>query len=345
MESLHRIAEPKVESFPRMLQCRVGILREIFKFYQLGEIGVYIGKECIMYEYNNADPWPVPILARKRRGYFQEMIEDHCLVFDDREFASSSEAWDYIRDTLDKGILSIIKADAYHIPYCPMYGSEHQTHFICLSGISDERDTVYIYDTSYRKYHQEAPRQVVENAWKEANYKIISVLQPTQIRKVDYNSFLSTMKSNAENMLNPDYKHIYENNTYMDSAGDYSSYKAGVDAIVGFGQILQTIPYDEKFKENLINTYIVVSDIMEQTELHLIYLASMVNQFNLRGMEQMIDDIKYLSQEWMLLKNMLVKAAYRNSEEILSRCSQKVFHIADQEKRFFHDIANYISYL
>lgn len=339
MEKLYSLSNPKQDL--RMLQCEIGPLRAIFDHFKLGEVSNYLGKEYIFYE--TPVTKPMPRFSRRTKDIYDELVSEHDFQYDLHTFEQSRDAWNHLYDTLDKGYLSIIYLDTYHLPFNPLYQTKHQNHCVCINGYSKSDQSVFIYDTSYKQFNKKISQKELEAAWEVYRYKKIDIHNEQYLKQVDEEAFLKAMTKNIENLTSPTFEAIYTHNTHLKKdLNPAKTYHMGFEAMEYLCDIIKNFESIASTQNLKLDLYFTIYCIAEQTDLHSLFLFNMGKKFDL-PISDLADDIKYIVQEWAIVKNMLIKSSYKDTKNMLLRASNKVLGIIDKEKRYVDEMIKILS--
>ncbi len=335
MECLYSL---EIENSSDLLQCINGPLTAIFNYYQYGELADYVGRE-LFFCYCQKDE-ETPIIIRKRKEVFDELEELNFNV-QINTFTRQDKAWAFLYDSLSKGIISLIIVDSYFIPYSLLYQKQHDWHSVAVNGVHKNGD-LYVFDHGYRKYNITVPQIELNKAWQSHNYKIFQVLKDAQTKDVDYITFKQVIDNNIKLMLNPtiDYSSIEEFDQKIDL--DSMTIKQGLDGITALAEDIRNIKERKNPDNYLTNLYKAIHFGAEQCQLHSGFLKNAAVKFNIPEIQSISEEVKYISQEWMVARNMIIKSLFTEKAGFVERCAAKVDKIRLQEEKYIEEIGKVI---
>ena len=338
MDYMYKLQEPANDL--KTLLCLTGPLRVIFKHYNFGELADYIGLDNIFFKYSN-DENKVPSLSKRRRDFFQELRNEFGLEVIEKTFSSSENGWNYVSSTLKNGVINIIFVDTFDYPMSIHYKKNHGAHYLAINGYSSEY--VSIHDTGLQYYNYNIKKDIIKDAWSKTNYKIISIDINQKLRYFDENKFIEVLRENVKNIISPDIDKIYKDITIIKLPPDgYSGLKIGISAIDLLGDEVKILKDSKDTIKDITKFYNQILLVAEQTDLHSLFLKNNGERFKIPEISDLLNDIQYIAQEWRLVRNILIKATYKDTNNMIDRAANKIKNIAEEEYKFINDLGKII---
>lgn len=318
------------------LLCYIRLLRDVLVNYGYDHIADYVGNEFSFYQVGfkdgigwyrcTVDPWDV----LQKTYHFQ--IPFH-------QFGTFREALQHMEAQLEKGILSMSLMDIYYIPMTPQYYQrQHRTHFISVTSISFDREVVTVLDSANSHYNKELNFAMLEEAWSSPEmglqFDCWDIIPPTEPVTPSREMFFDAMRANIQNMRNPDLQLAHQK-----ARAEFGEYETLLAGLAGLAQLSDSVAkLVDLGKEHLLDMYHLLGTVPEQLELHANYLQRMAERFELTAFGPLAQEMFDIMQNWVVMRNMILKASMRDSAEFLQRCIERCKQIEEMESRFIFNL-------